>query len=142
MDNIEKFKQEYICEWVNDNSALNPMEMCLLHLYTQVYRNCQWIHNQVGENPNDQIELLSHEINKMCHELKLNSEKIFDISSLSGRLRPKKFSKYINVEIIPTIHNSEYHQVNELYSKISAENRKRQKEREKEMYKDGYCFLK
>ena len=142
MDNIEKFKQEYMCEWINDNSALNPMEMCLLHLYTQVYKNCQWIHNQIVASPNDQLDLLAHEINRICHELKLNSEKIFDISSFSGRLRPKKFSRYINVDIIPTIHKSEYHQVNELYSKILAESRKRQEEREKERYKDGYHFFK
>ena len=130
LDNIEKFKQEYMCEWVNDNSALNPMEMCLLHLYTEVYR----------ENLNNR-DLLAHQINRVCYELEINSEKIFDILP-SGRLRPKKFSRYINVENISKIHNSEYHQINELYSKISAEDRKRQEEREKERYKDGYYSFK
>lgn len=142
MDKVEKFKKEYMCEWIHDDTTLNPMEMCLLHLYTQVYKNCQWIHNQMRESPNNNLDFLAHEINKICYELKINSEKIFDISQVSGRLRPKKFEKYINAEIIPTIYKSEYHQVNELYSKISAEDRKRQEEREKERHNDGYYFFK
>lgn len=142
MDNIEKFKREYICEWVNDNSELNSIEICLLHLYTQLYKDCQWIYNQMKENPNDNLDLLAHEINRICYELKINSEKIFDISQFSGRLRPKKFSsRYINVDSISIMYESEYQKVRDVYEKISLEERTRQEEREKERYKDDYYFF-
>jgi len=121
-DNIEKFKHEYLCKWIKDDSTLNPMETCLLYLYTQVYR----------ENLNDR-DLLAHQINRICHELDINSEKMLEFLP-SGKLRPKKFSKYINNENIPEIYKSEYNQIYEIYSKIAIEDRKRQEEREKERW--------
>lgn len=142
MDNKEKFKKEYMCEWVNNDADLNPIELCLLHLYSETYKNCQWIHNQMKENPNDNLNLLSHEINRICHELEINSEKIFDILPHSGRLKPKKFSRYINEETIPVLYQIEYKKVREIYERISLEERTRQEEREKERYKDNYYFFK
>lgn len=130
MDNKELFMQEYLCEWVKDDFILNSMEICLLHLYTQVYR----------KNLNDR-DLLAHQINRICRELDINSEKILEILP-SGRLRPKKFSRYVNEESIPKTCESEYNKIYDLYNKISTEDRKRQEEREKERYKDGYYTFK
>jgi len=128
-NNRELFMQEYLCEWVKDDTFLNSIEICLLHLYTQVYR----------EHPTER-DLLAYQINRICHDLEINSDKIIDILP-SGRLRPKNFSRHINVENIPEICESAYNKIYELYNKISEEDRKRQEEQEKEN-KDGYYFLK
>ena len=143
MDNAEKFKQEYECIWIQtpNNTVLNPNGLCLLHVYKAIYKNCIWIHEQIGENPNDGLNVLSHIISEICHDLEINSEKIFIVSP-SGRLKPNQFEKYIDKDNIPKIYENEYKLVWDRYTQLSAEYRKRQEEREKERYENEYCFLK
>jgi hypothetical protein len=140
MDNIEKFKQEYMCERKPNNTALNSTGLCLLHIYKEIHKNCLWIHEQMGVNPNERLDVLSHIINQICHELEINSEKIFTISP-SGRLKPNLFERYIDKNDIPKLYKDEYKIVWDRYSQLSAEYNKREEEREKERYNDSnYTF--
>jgi len=143
LDNIEKFKQEYMCKWIHEpnNTSLSPNGLCLLHIYKAIHKNCVWIHEQMIENPNDNLNVLSHIINEICHELKINSEKIFNILP-SGRLKPSQFERYIDENNIPKIYKDEYKIVWDRYTQLSAEYRKRQEEREKERCKDRYYSFK
>lgn len=135
MDNIENFKREYMCEWKPNNTPLNSTGLCLLHIYKKVYKNCQWVHQQMGKNPNDNINFLNHIISRICHDLEINSEKIFDILP-SGRLRPNRFERYIDEDIIPEIYKDEYKMVWDVYSNLSTQLRKEQVEREKKRCED------
>lgn len=141
MENIKNFRKEYMCEWKPNNTPLNPIGLCLLHIYKSVYKNCQWIHGQMGENPNDNLDFLTHVIRKICFEFKINSEKIFDISP-SGRVKPNKFESYIDKDTIPKIYKDEYKIVWDAYSNLSTQLRKEQEEREKERYKEILYFYK
>jgi hypothetical protein len=94
------------------------------------------------ENPNDNLDFLNYVIGRVCYELKINGEKIFDIVPHSGRIRPKKFDKYINIDTIPIIFGDEYYKVNEVYSDLHHVLSKQREEREKERYKDDYYFFK
>jgi len=132
-----------MCKWIHEpnNTSLSPNGLCLLHIYKAIHKNCVWIHEQMRENPNDNLNVLSHIINEICHEFEINSENIFTISS-SGRLKPNQLEKYIDKDNIPKIYENEYKLVWDRYSQLSTEYRKRQEEREKERYEDEYYFLK
>lgn len=131
MNNIENFRKEYECEWKSNDTPLTPNGMCLLHIYKRIYKNCQWIHNQYEESPNANLEFLNHVIHRICYELEINSEKIFEVSP-SGKVRPNKFEKYINKESIPEIYKSEYKIVWDRYCNLSSQLRKEREEYDRE----------